>query len=159
MSIENVRNYFKQYGLEDRVVEHEHIGDTVSHAAQVLGCEERQIVKAMTFMVDDQPILIAMAGDAKVDNKKFKATFHSKAKMVPFDQVSKLIGHVPGAVTPFAVNENVKVYLDISLKRFETIYTAGGSLNSTISLSLSELEKYSNFTEWIDVAKGWVSND
>ncbi|AUJ29407.1 MULTISPECIES: YbaK/EbsC family protein [Liquorilactobacillus] len=159
MSIENVRQYFKQFGLADRVVEHDHIGDTVAHAAQVLNCEERQIVKAMTFMVDDQPILIAMAGDAKVDNHKFKATFHSRAKMIPFDQVESLIGHIPGAVTPFAVNPGVKIYLDASLKRFKTVYTAGGSLNSTIKLSLGELEKYTKLTDWVDVGKGWFINE
>lgn len=159
MSIENVRQYFKQFGLADRVVEHDHIGDTVAHVAQVLNCEERQIVKAMTFMVDDQPILIAMSGDAKVDNHKFKAAFHSRAKMIPFDQVESLIGHIPGAVTPFAVKQDVKVYLDASLKRFDVAYTAGGSLNSTIKLSVAELEKYAKPVGWIDVGKGWLINE
>lgn len=159
MSLENVKNFFSEYGLQDRIVEHDSIGDTVAHAAQTLNCKEAQIAKTMTFFVYDAPILISMAGDAKVDNKKFKAVFQAKAKMIPGNEVEQIIGHIPGAVCPFALNDDVKVYLDISLKRFETIYTAGGSLNSTIKLSLKELEKYAQPINWIDVGKGWIVNE
>ncbi|MDI6666749.1 YbaK/EbsC family protein [Leuconostoc falkenbergense] len=159
MSIENVREYFSQFNLDNRVVEHSDIGDTVTHAAQILGCEEKQIVKSMTFIIHEKPVLVALAGDAKVDNKKFKNEFQSRPKMIPFEEVEKLVGHVPGAVTPFAVNKDVRVYLDVSLKRFNTVYTAGGSLNSTIMLSIDELEKYASPVDWVDVAKGWIINE
>ncbi|MCI9134714.1 MAG: YbaK/EbsC family protein [Lachnospiraceae bacterium] len=159
MSYENVKKYFEQEGLGDRVVVREHIGDTVEHAAQAIGCKPEHIVKTMSFLLDGKPALICMAGDAKVHNTKYKACFHQKAIMVPGDQVEELIGHAPGAVCPFAVCEGVKIYLDLSLKRFSTVYTAGGSLNSTVKLTLEELEKFAQPECWIDVCKGWFVNE
>ena len=159
MSYEKVREYFEGLGLGERVVVREHIGDTVEHAAQSIGCKPEHIVKTMSFLVDGEPVLVCMAGDAKVNNTKFKACFHQKAVMVPADRVEALIGHGPGAVCPFAVRDGVKVYLDISLKRFSVIYTAGGSLNSTVELKLPELEEYAKPEGWIDVCKGWYVNE
>lgn len=159
MSYEKVKEYFDNVGLADRVVIREHIGDTVEHAAQAIGCEPAHIAKTMSFIQNGEPALIVMAGDAKVNNTKYKAGFHQKAIMIPGDQVETLIGHIPGAVCPFAINEGVKVYLDVSLKRFEIIYTAGGSLNSTIKLTLEELEKHSAPANWVDVCKGWYVNE
>ena len=150
MSYENVKKYFDQAGMGDRVVVRDHIGDTVEHAAQAIGRKPEHIVKTMSFLLDGKPALICMAGDAKVHNTKYKACFHQKAIMIPGDQVEELIGHVPGAVCPFAVREEVKVYLDISLKRFSTIYTAGGSLNSTVKLTLEELERFAVPQCWVD---------
>lgn len=156
MSYERVKAYFDGIGLGDRVVVREHIGDTVEHAAEAIGCEPAHIAKTMSFVQKEGVALIVMAGDAKIDNPKYKACFSQKAVMLPFDRVEDEIGHVPGAVCPFAVNDGVKIYLDVSLKRFETVYTAGGSLNSTVKLSLDELEKYSANDGWIDVCKGWA---
>ncbi|MGX4593205.1 YbaK/EbsC family protein [Leuconostoc sp. JNUCC 76] len=153
MSVENVRQFFKKYHLENRIVEHENIGDTVEHAAELLKCEIKQIAKSMTFIVEENPVLIVLAGDKKVDNKKFKSTYNSRPKMIPFDQVADRIGHIPGAVTPFAIKSDVKVYLDVSLKRFETVFAAGGSTNSTIELSIDELENYAHPLDWVDVGK------
>lgn len=159
MSYEKVKAYFEAVHLGERVVVREHIGDTVAHAAEAIGCKPEHIVKTMSFMLDGQPALICMAGDAKVNNAKFKACFHQKAVMIPGDQVAELIGHVPGAVCPFAINEGVKVYLDASLKRFSVVHTAGGSLNSTVTLTLDELEAHASPERWIDVCKGWYVND
>lgn len=181
MSYANVINYFKRVNLGDRVVVREKIGDTVEHAAEAIGCKPAQIGKTMSFIQNGNPVLIVMAGDAKVDNTKYKSLFHQKAIMIPGDQVETLTGHIPGAVCPFAINEGVQVYLDISLKRFDVIHTAGGSLNSTVQLSLEELERsnrlnimylyipvqlsleelehYSNHSGWIDICKGWYSNE
>ncbi len=155
MSIERVKNYFKQYGLEDRILEFDTSSKTVELAAQAIGCEEKQITKTMSFLVGDRAILISTAGDAKIANPKFKEKFHTKAKMIPFEQVEELIGHGVGGVCPFATNEDVDVYLDVSLKRFTTVFPAAGSGNSAIELTLEELEKYSNAKEWIDVCKDW----
>jgi len=159
MSYEKVKEYFNSVGLGERVVVREHIGDTVEHAAEAIGCEPAHIAKTMSFMQNGEPALVVMAGDAKVNNTKYKACFHQKAVMIHGDQVETLIGHVPGSVCPFAINEDVKVYLDISLKRFEIIYTAGGSLNSTIKLTLEELEKHSAHAGWVDVCTGWYVNE
>lgn len=159
MSYEKVKAYFEEAGLGERVVVREQIGDTVEHAAEAIGCKPEHIVKTMSFLLDGKPALICMAGDAKIHNPKYKACFHQKAVMVPGGQVEELVGHVPGAVCPFAVREGVKVYLDVSLKRFATVYTAGGSLNSTVKLTLEELEKYAAPEGWIDVSKGWFVNE
>lgn len=113
----------------------------------------------MSFFVKDEPVLIAVAGDAKINNSKFKTRFHQKATMIPAPQVETLIGHAPGAVCPFAANESVRIFLDVSLKRFDTIYTAGGSLNATVTLSLAELEKHSASSGWVDVCNGWYINE
>lgn len=153
MSFENVKNYFEKFGMGDRCVLQEQSSDTVEHAAQAIGCLPAQIAKTMSFMVADEPVMIVMAGDVKVHNSKYKAFFHQKAAMIPFDKVEELTGHMPGGVCPFARNEGIKVYLDISLKRFDIVYAAAGSPNGTIGLSIEELEKYSGYEEWIDVAK------
>lgn len=155
MSIEKVRKYFSQYGMENRILEFETSSETVELAAIAVGCEGKQITKTMSFLVDEKPILIATAGDARIANAKFKAKFHTKAKMIAFEDVEKYIGHAVGGVCPFGVNPDVKTYLDISLKRFETVFPAAGSGNSAIELTIPELEKYSNFIEWVDVCKEW----
>lgn len=155
MSIERVRNYFSQYGLEDRIQEFSVSSATVELAAEALHTEGKRIAKTLSFMVDDAPILVVAAGDAKIDNGKFKAMFHTKAKMLSFEQVEPLVGHAVGGVCPFGVNAGVKVYLDISLKRFETVFPACGSANSAIELTVPELEQYSGFISWVDVCKGW----
>lgn len=158
MSYERVKAYFESVGIADHLSVNEEVGDTVEHAAALLGCEPARIAKTMSYMLKSGPILIVSAGDAKVNSSKFKQHFHEKAVMVPWDQVEETIGHVPGAVTPFALNEGVRVYLDVSLKRFDTIHAAGGSLNSTVRLTLAELEKYSDPVEWVDICNGWLAN-
>lgn len=159
MSLERVKQYFDGVGLGERVVERERIGATVEQAAVSIGCEPARIAKTMSVFLDEKAALIVMTGDAKIDNIKYKASFHQKAKMIPGELVETYIGHLPGAVCPFAVNEGVRVFLDISLKRFDIIYTAGGSLNSTVNLSLDELETHSAPAVWIDVCKGWFVNE
>ncbi len=154
MSIERVREYFKGIGIEDRMLEFDVSSATVELAAQALGCEGKRIAKTLSFHVDGKVVLIVAAGDAKIDNSKYKGYFHTKAKMLSYDEAESLIGHAVGGVCPFAVNENVSVYLDSSLRRFETVYPAVGSSNSAIELTPDELEKYStNFIEWVDVCK------
>lgn len=150
---EKVREYFKSINEEDKIVVHSVKTDTVSNAAKELGCEEAQICKTMAFLVGDNPIVVAMAGDAKIDNAKYKSTFHKKAKMVSLDEVEKIIGHIPGGVCPFAVNEGVKVYLDESLKRFDTVFPACGSNHNAIEISPSKMEEIVNCTKWVDVTK------
>ena len=153
MAIEKVREYFRPFGMEDKILEFEVSSATVELAAQALHCEEQRIAKTMSFMVDDDAILIVTAGDAKVQNGKFKAEFSCKAKMLSFEEVEPLIGHAVGGVCPFGINEGVKVYLDESLKRFETVFPACGSGNSAIELTIPQLEQYSNFEKWVDVCK------
>jgi prolyl-tRNA editing enzyme YbaK/EbsC (Cys-tRNA(Pro) deacylase) len=153
MSIEKVREYFASFGIEDRVREFEVSSATVELAAIALGCEEARIAKSLSFVLDDGPILVIAAGDVKVDNKKYKQYFGTKAKMPAFDEVESLIGHGVGGVCPFAVNEGVRVYLDESLRRFETVCPACGSASSAIELTIPELERYSSFIAWVDVCK------
>ena len=153
MAIEKVREYFKGFGIEDRIREFEVSSATVALAAQALGCEEKRIAKTLSFDVNGEVVLIVAAGDAKVNNSKFKEFFHTKAKMLSFDEAEQRIGHAVGGVCPFAVNDGVKVYLDTSLERFETVYPACGSSNSAIELTLDELKKYSNAISVIDVCK------
>ena len=153
MSIEKVKEYFKQYNMEDRVMEFPVSSATVELAAQALNCEPCRIAKTLSFSVSDSPILIVTAGDAKIDNKKYKTFFGAKAKMLSPDEVVEKIGHAIGGVCPFAINDGVKVYLDESLKRFETVFPACGSSNSAIELSPEQLEKYSSYIQWIDVCK------
>lgn len=156
MSIEKVREYFRQHGMEERVMEFEVSSATVELAAQAVGCEPCRIAKTLSFMVGDKPVLIVTAGDTKIDNPKYKAQFSTKAKMLTAEEAVSLIGHAVGGVCPFAVNEGVEVYLDVSMKRFETVFPACGSSNSAIELTMEELERYScNFVAWIDVCKGW----
>ena len=155
MSLNSVKNYFKQYNLDTHIVEFPVSSATVELAAQAIGCKEQEIAKTMSFLVGEQPILIVTAGDTKIDNAKYKHFFGAKAKMIPGEEVEAIIGHAIGGVCPFAVNDNVKVYLDESLQRFETVFPAAGSPNSAIELTIPELEKYSNFLQWVDVCKGW----
>lgn len=155
MAIEKVRKYFGERGLEDRILEFDASNATVAQAAQTLHCEPCRIAKTLSFMVNEEPVLIVAAGDAKIDNHKYKGQFGVKAKMLSFEEVEPLIGHAPGGVCPFGINEGVKVYLDESLKRFETIFPACGSGNSAIELTIPELEETSGSLGWIDVCKGW----
>ena len=153
MSLIKAKDYLKGFSLEDKIMEFDVSSATVEEAAKAVNCEEGEIVKTLSFIVDDKPILICLAGDAKIDNAKFKSEFQVKAKMIPFDDVEKLIGHGVGGVCPFGINENVEVYLDNSLKKFSIVYPACGSSNSAVKLSLDELEKTSNYKKWIDVCK------
>lgn len=153
MAIEKVREYFKNYGIEDRILEFTVSSATVALAAEALGCEPERIAKTLSFKIDDKAILIVAAGDTKIDNPKYKAEFGTKAKMLSFEEAESLIGHAVGGVCPFAVNDGVTVYLDESLKRFNTVFPACGSSNSAIELTIEELEKYSQFFKWVDVCK------
>ncbi len=153
MSIENVKKYFAEFGMDSKIIELEESSATVELAAQALKTEGARIAKTLSFLINDEPVLILCAGDVKVDNAKYRGTFGCKAKMIPFEEVESYIGHAPGGVCPFAVKENVKVYLDESLKRFQTVFPACGSSNSAIELTIPELEKYSNYIKWVDVCK------
>lgn len=153
MSINEVRQYLKKWNADDRILEFDISSATVELAAKAVGCEPARIAKTLSFLTPDGPVLIVEAGDVKIDNPKYKAFFHTKAKMLSPEQVDELIGHKIGGVCPFALKDNVTVYLDESLKRFETVYPAAGSSNSAIELNLSELEQYSNSKGWIDVCK------
>lgn len=153
MSIEKVRAYFKEQGIEDKIQEFEVSSATVELAAQALGCEPERIAKSITFQAGDRIIMIVTAGDQKIDNPKYKAQFGTKAKMLAREEAEDLIGHAVGGVCPFAVNEGVEIYLDESLKRFETVFPACGSSNSAVEFTIPELEKYTNYPEWIDVCK------
>lgn len=156
MSIQKVRAYFEPLGIADRIREFDVSSATVELAAVAVGVEGARIAKSLSFKVEDQPIIVVAAGDAKVDNSKYKAQFHTKAKMLTHEEAHDLIGHDVGGVCPFALPENVKVYLDVSLRRFETIFPAAGSSSSAIELTCRELEDYSsNFVEWVDVCKAW----
>lgn len=153
MSIEKVTEYFKVLGAEDKIKRFDVSSATVELAAEALGCEGARIAKTMSFLVDDHAVLIVTAGDRKVDNAKFKAFFHTKAKMLTPEQLDELVGHAPGGVCPFAVSEGCETYLDESLKRFEIVYPAAGNAASAVELTIPELEKYSLFRSWVDVCK------
>jgi len=155
MSIENVRKFFAQYQMDSKILEFSVSSATVELAAQAIGVEGKRIAKTLSFLLEDSCILIVTAGDARIDNKKFKEQFHTKAKMPTPELVSELTGHAVGGVCPFGVKEGVSVYLDVSLKRFATVFPACGSSNSAIELTIEELERYSGFTQWIDVCKDW----
>jgi len=156
MAIDKVRTYFAQFGMEARILEMALSSATVELAAKAVGVEGARIAKSLSFMTKDGPILVIAAGDAKVDNSKYKHSFGQKAAMLKFDEVEELIGHAVGGVCPFAIRENVRVYLDESLKRFDTVFPACGSGNSAIELTIAELERYAqNFEGWVNVTKGW----
>lgn len=155
MSIEKAREYLKQFGLDDKILEFETSSATVELAAQALGCEPERIAKTLSFLVGGKAVLIVAAGDVRIDNPKFKAQFLTKAKMISPGEVETLVGHAIGGVCPFGIHQNVDVYLDVSLKRFETVFPACGSSNSAIELTIDQLEQYSNSLGWIDVCKGW----
>ncbi len=153
MSLEKVKKYLSRYKMDERILEFESSSATVAEAAVAANCTEGEIAKTLSFIVDDKPILIVVAGDSKIDNPKYKAEFHTKAKMIPFEDVERLIGHQVGGVCPFGINDGVEVYLDESLKRFEMVYPACGSSNSAIKLTIPELEQTSSYKKWIDVCK------
>lgn len=155
MAIERVRAYFREQGMEERIQEFDTSSATVELAAAALHCEPQRIAKTLSFMVDGQAMLVVAAGDAKIDNSKYKAQFGTKARMLSPEEVEALVGHAVGGVCPFAINEGVNVYLDISLKRFETVFPACGSSNSAIELTIPELEEHSGYREWVDVCKGY----
>ena len=159
MAIERVKTYFKQYGMEEKIREFDVSSATVELAAQALSCEPARIAKTLSFMVDGHAILIVAAGDVKIDNHKYKEQFHAKAKMLSPEEAETLVGHAIGGVCPFAVNEGVTVYLDESLKRFETVFPACGSSNSAIELTIPELEKYAAPVQWVDVCKGYCGTN
>jgi prolyl-tRNA editing enzyme YbaK/EbsC (Cys-tRNA(Pro) deacylase) len=153
VAIERVKEYFKTFGMEDRIQEFEVSSATVALAAEALHCDGCRIAKTLSFHLGEKVILIVAAGDAKIDNSKYKGFFGAKAKMLSFEEAEPLIGHAVGGVCPFAVNEGIDIYLDESLKRFETVFPACGSSNSAIELTIGELETYSNYIQWIDVCK------
>lgn len=153
MSLQRAKEYLKKFGMEDQIMEFDVSSATVALAAIAVGCEEHEIAKSLSFIVDEKPILIIVAGDAKVDNAKYKAEFHTKAKMIPFDDVESMIGHAAGGVCPFGVKDGVKIYLDASLKKCETVYPACGTSNSAIKLTPEELEHITELEKWVDVCK------
>lgn len=153
MSYENVKEYFTNAGLGDRVKALKQSSATVEMAAEAIGCEIKQIAKTLAFLVDDLAILIVTAGNAKTDNQKFKAIFHQKPRMIPMEMVESYVGHDPGGVCPFAVKPDVVIYLDVSLKQNEEVFPGAGSDNSIIKLSIEELERYSAYKDWVDVCK------
>ena len=155
MSFENVKKYFEEIEMDSKIIELKDSSATVEQAANALGCKPEHIAKTMSFKTKEGPILIVCAGDAKIDNKKYKSVFGQKAKMIPANEVEELIGHLPGGVCPFAIKENVKVYLDISLKRFEKVYPAAGNGHSAIELTIKELETISKADSWVDVCSNW----
>lgn len=153
MSLIKVREYLKKYGKDGEIVEFDESSATVAEAAQAIGCGEADIAKTLSFKVDGKPILIVMAGDKRCDNHKYKEFFHEKAHMIPREDLVELVGHEAGGVCPFGVNDGVTIYLDESLKEHEFVYPACGSSNSTIKLTISEMEELSQFSEWIEVTK------
>ena len=155
MSIEKVRAYFRSLGIEERVQEFPVSSATVELAAQALGVAPQRIAKTLSFKLDERTILVVAAGDAKVDNGKYKAAFGGKAKMLTPEEAVERVGHAVGGVCPFAVNDGVEVYLDESLRRFDTVYPAAGSSNSAIELTCDELSRYAKSDKWVDVCKGW----
>lgn len=155
MSYERAMAQLEQFGLADRVRLFDVSSATVELAAQAVGCEPARIAKTLSFLLPDGPVLILAAGDARVDNSKYKAQFHTKAKMIPHDQVEELVGHGVGGVCPFGIHPGVPVWLDESLRRFEVVYPAAGTANSAVRLNLEELERASLAQGWVDVCKGW----
>ena len=156
MALEKVKEYFKKFNLNNKILVFNESTATISEASKTVGVSENRIAKTLSFLVNDEPILIVVAGDARIENNTYKHYFHKKAKMIPPYKVEEYIGHDIGGVCPFAINDNVKTYLDVSLKRFGTVFPACGSSNSAIELTPLELEKYSqNFVCWVDVCKDW----
>ena len=155
MSIDRVRTYFRQYDMEDRIREFSVSSATVELAAAALNCQPQRIAKTLSFLVGGHAVLVVAAGDARIDNAKYKARFGTKARMLSLEEAETMTGHAVGGVCPFAVNQGTEVYLDQSLKRFETVFPACGSSNSAIELSIPELEQYSGYVDWVDVCKGY----
>ncbi len=155
MAAEKVRSYLQERHLEQNITVHDETIDTVEHAAQQIGCSEAEIAKTLSFMVDDKPVLVVMAGDTRVNSSKFKAQFHTKPHMVPRNLVNELIGHEPGGVCPFAVNAGIPIWLDISMKRFDVVHPAGGDEFVSVALTIPELERAVDAAGWCDICKGW----
>ena len=156
MSLEKAKAYLTEKGYADHVIELEDSSATVQLAAQALGVEPGMIAKTMSFLIGEEAILILTEGTAKVDNRKYKDTFHVKAKMIPFEEVENWIGHAPGGVCPFGIKEGIKVYLDESLKQFDTVYPAAGNDHSAVKLTIAELEEVAGAVGWVDVCKETV---
>jgi prolyl-tRNA editing enzyme YbaK/EbsC (Cys-tRNA(Pro) deacylase) len=152
-SVERVKAYFARLGAAERVQEFDVSSATVELAAAALHCAPERIAKTLSFLVNGQAVLVVAAGDARIDNAKFKAQFGCKAKMLTPGEALSLVGYAVGGVCPFAVNEGVAAYLDVSLKRFETVFPACGSGNSAIELTIAALERYANAAGWVDVSK------
>lgn len=153
MSIIKVKEYLRKYNMEDRIMEFTTSGATVEEASQTIGCTQKEVAKTLSFLVGEKKIIIVVAGDARIDNAKYKSYFGKKAKMVPHDEVEALIGHQVGGVCPFGVNDDVEIYLDKTLKANKFVYPACGNCNSAIKLSLEEFEKIVKYKDWIDVCK------
>lgn len=153
MSLERAKAYLAEKGYADHIIELEDSSATVQLAAQALGVEPGMIAKTMSFLIGEEAILILTEGTAKVYNRKYKDTFHMKAKMIPFEEVENWIGHAPGGVCPFGIKEGIKVYLDESLKQFDTVYPAAGNDHSAVKLTIAELEEVAGAAGWVDVCK------
>ena len=153
MSFTKAKAHLKKYEYQDRIMEFDVSSATVKDAALALNCDEDEIAKTLSFYIEATPILIVVSGSSKIDNGKYKQEFKTKAKMIPFDEVETKIGHGVGGVCPFGINNNIEVYLDISLREHQIVYPACGSSNSAVKLTITELEKSSNFKNWIDVCK------
>lgn len=153
MSLERAKQYLEKKGFLENVIELEESTATVSQAAEALGVEPGMIAKTMSFLQGEQPVLILTEGTAKIDNRKYKDTFHVKAKMIPFEEVEEFVGHAPGGVCPFGIKEGIAVYLDKSLKQFETVYPAAGNSNSAVRLTIAQLEQAVESKGWVDVCK------
>jgi prolyl-tRNA editing enzyme YbaK/EbsC (Cys-tRNA(Pro) deacylase) len=153
MSLERAREWLKKWDMDKRILEFDTSSATVELAAQAVGCEPARIAKSLSFKIGETPVLIVTAGDRKIDNHKYKETFLAKAKMLTADEAAELVGHAVGGVCPFGVREGVEVYLDESLRRFESVYPACGSANSAIELTMEELEQTSAYLKWVDVCK------
>ena len=152
---EKVFEFLNKKGFADRIHEHKETIDTVEHAAQQLGCSEAEIAKTLSFVVDEKPVIVVMAGDGRVNSSKFKAQFHTKPSMIARDQVEAITGFAPGGVCPFNVPKEIPVWLDGSMKRFEYVHPAGGNEFTSVKLTPAELEKASDAVGWCDVCKGW----
>ena len=152
---ENVRKYLEDRGFADRLTEHLELIDTVEHAAQQIGCTEAEIAKTLSFIVDDKPVIVVMAGDGRVNSSKFKAQFHTKPHMIPREQVEDITGFPPGGVCPFGIPDGVPIWLDVSMKRFEYVHPAGGNEYTSVKVTPDELETVSGGVGWCDVCKGW----
>ena len=154
-----VEKWLNDKGFGDRISEHKETIDTVEHAAMQIGCSEAEIAKTLSFIVDEKPVIVVMAGDGRVNSSKFKAQFHTKPHMIPRDQVEEITGFQPGGVCPFGVPKDIPVWLDISMKRFAYIHPAGGNEFVSVNLTPDELEKASEAVGWCDVCKGWEENE
>ena len=152
---ENVKEWLDNRGFGDRLTVHSETIDTVEHAAAQLGCSEAEIAKTLSFIVDDKPVIVVMAGDGRVNSSKFKSQFHAKPSMIPRDKVKELTGFEPGGVCPFGVKSNIPIWLDVSMKRFDYVHPAGGNEFVSVKLTPAELEKATDSIGWCDVCKGW----